>query len=202
MQFYKLLSAFVPAVLCLPGWSEDTNLAAISMPIPLVRQATGYTCGVAALQAVLGYYGVEVREDTLSHAVKSTKQRGTAFSEIALYAAHHGCCVKVQKQMSLGELEELLEQRKPVILAIQAWAEKERDYSQDWDDGHYVVAVGCDQQNIYFMDPSTLGRYTFIPKSELESRWHDSDGQAKFERLGIAIWRAGPIPGREPTRIE
>ena len=45
----------------------------------------------------------------------------------------------------------------------------------DWEDGHYVVAIGYDNKNIYLMDPSTLGNYTFIPIPEFLDRWHDQD---------------------------
>lgn len=46
-----------------------------------------------------------------------------------------------------------------MIVAIQAWAEEGVDYNNDWDDGHYVVVIGYDSDNMFFMDPSTLGIY-------------------------------------------
>ncbi len=56
-----------------------------------------------------------------------------------------------------------------------------------WNEGvrlvgpnHYAVAIGYDEKHIYFMDPSTLGHYTFIPIAEFLDRWHDMDGQVKL----------------------
>ncbi len=49
--------------------------------------------------------------------------------------------------------------------------------AEDWGDGHYAVAVGYDQQNIYLMDPSILGNYGYIliyiysDRNALESEW-------------------------------
>jgi predicted double-glycine peptidase len=59
-------------------------------------------------------------------------------------------------------------------------------YATGYDEGHYVVAVGYDSQNFYFMDPATLGNYTYIPTAEFASRWHDSDQVGKkLEHFGI-----------------
>ena len=41
------------------------------------------------------------------------------------------------------------------------------------DCGHWVVAIGYNKDNIFFMDPSTSGNYTYIPKDKLVARWHD-----------------------------
>ena len=37
------------------------------------------------------------------------------------------------------------------------------------------------------MDPSTAGVYTYIPKVEFETRWHDYDKDGKCEQLGIIV---------------
>ena len=37
---------------------------------------------------------------------------------------------------------------------------------------HFRV-VGFDRKYLYFMDPSTLGNYAFIPIPEFLARWHD-----------------------------
>jgi len=51
----------------------------------------------------------------------------------------------------------------PVLVAIQAYRSDERIAWEDcWDDGHYVVVIGYDQNNIYFEDPSLLGSVGYI----------------------------------------
>lgn len=51
--------------------------------------------------------------------------------------------------------------------------------------------------NIYFMDPSTLANYTYVPIDEFLDRWHDWDGDKKVRHLGIAIWKKGKPEFRE-----
>jgi len=89
------------------------------MKLPLVRQATGYTCGVAAMQSILRYYETE---------------------------------------------------------------------------GHWVVAIGYDENRMLFMDPSTLGNYTYIPNEEFLDRWHDtdSDNVTQLVHFGIVISKSAP----------
>jgi len=87
------------------------------------------------------------------------------------------------------------------MLPIQAWQDEPRDYRADWADGHRVVAVGYDGDNMYFMDPSTPGQYTFIPIPEFLSRWRDTDmdGVAKLQHFGMCITK--PKPGYHPDEI-
>jgi predicted double-glycine peptidase len=144
--------------------------------VPLSRQGHDYTCGVAALQSVLYYYGKEVREDDLAEAVGSDPDLGTDYRKMVEYALAEGFDADIRKEMTLEDLERLIRSKKPAILVIQAWhGTGDVDNLTDWEDGHYVVAIGYDSKNIYLMDPSTLGNYTFIPVHEFLDRWHDQD---------------------------
>jgi predicted double-glycine peptidase len=162
--------------------------------VPLTRQSTDYTCGAAALQSILGYYGDEFREDTLAKEMATDPDKGTDYKNIARFAKVRSYKVEILHEMTLDSLKVLLDKGQPVILAIQAWPEKPVDYSTDWEDGHYVVAVGHDKDRIYFMDPSTLGNYTYIPTKQFLERWHDVDsfGNEKLIRTGIVITKGKP----------
>ena len=168
---------------------------------PLVRQTTEYTCGVAALQSVLLYYGVpDEQESELAKVLGSTSDAGTNYRAIVSYAQELGFAVSAKSRMTVAELEVSIDAKRPVILALQAWAE---DASIDWrksdDNGHYVVATGYDTKNLYFMDPSTRGRYTFIPRAQLEARWHDFDAEAgELDHFGIVI--SGRAPAFDSER--
>lgn len=170
--------------------SEIPNL----IHVPLVRQTTGYACGVAALQSVLGYYGQDVRADKLEKALDTRPESGTDYRNILKYAANLGYNARIRRGLSLRQLERLIDARKPVIAVIQAWRDRRiPDWPNDWADGHYVVAVGYDDQNFYFMDPSTMGNYTYIPRNEFRDRWHDIDQRGrKLRHTGIVI------DGKEP----
>jgi len=103
-----------------------------------------------------------------------------------------GYTVSISKNMQVAELKHQLDLGLPVLCLIQAWPERQVDYQKDWDDGHYVVAVGYDETRIYFMDPSTLGNYTFIPNQEFIDRWHDTDGKERLVRFGMTISKDKP----------
>jgi len=161
--------------------------------VPMTRQSRDYTCGTAALQSVLAYYGEEFRDDELEKKLKSNAKDGTAYLEMVRFALEKSFQVDIIKEMKLERLKSDIERGLPVICLIQAWSEQSSvDYKQDWDDGHYVVAIGFDTNNIYFMDPSTLGNYAYIPIPEFLSRWHDTDGKERLENFGMVISRDPP----------
>jgi hypothetical protein len=52
--------------------ASPSSLPSLLEGVPDVRQSTGYTCGAAALQAVLAYWGTQEREDRLAARLRST----------------------------------------------------------------------------------------------------------------------------------
>jgi predicted double-glycine peptidase len=177
--------------------------------VPRLRQATDYTCGVCALQAVLAYYGEDVREDMLARALKANPKEGTRYQAIADYSRAHGFSVEIKKEAELTDLEGILKSGRPVICLIQAWGEikstsreQKVDYKKDWQDGHYVVAIGFDKDNIYFMDPSTVGTYTFIKRDDFLDRWHDTDGHEKLHHFVMVISKDKPYDPEAITEIK
>lgn len=181
-----------------PTEKNTAELASLKLPsnairVPMTRQSRDYTCGTAALQSVLAYYGEEFREDELEKKLKSNSKDGTAYLEMARFALDRSFQVDIVKEMKLERLKADIESGLPVICLIQAWSDRSSvDYKHDWDDGHYVVAIGFDTNNIYFMDPSTLGNYTYIPISEFLSRWHDTDGKERLQNFGMVISKDPP----------
>lgn len=169
------------------------KLPANAIRVPLTRQSRDYTCGTAALQSVLAYYGAEFREDELEKALKSNQKDGTTYLEMARFALNKSFQVDIVKEMKFERLKSDIENGLPIICLIQAWPEHSVDYKSDWEDGHYVVAIGFDINNIYFMDPSTLGNYTYIPVAEFLSRWHDTDGKERLQNFGMVISKELPV---------
>lgn len=155
--------------------------------VPQIRQADGYGCGVACLQSVLYFYGKELDYETIKKAVKASPENGTDHRNIIKFVQTLGLKVEVRKGMTTFELQDLIDQEKPVILILQAWADRGKNVAQGWDSGHYAVGIGYDSNNIYMMDPSTLGHYAFIPIEEFVSRWHDKDGNIRLVHAGIII---------------
>ena len=171
---------------------EAPALSHISIRVPLVRQPDGYTCGVAALQSVLHYFGHRVRFDTLTVALGATPEQGTNYRRMVAYAQDCGIETTVYIKMDLPALRAQIDAGVPVIVALQAWGDDAHTaYADAWDDGHYVVVVGYTDEHFYFMDPSTLGNYTFLPVNEFLQRWHDcydEDGcTVRLDQFGMAL---------------
>lgn len=181
---------------CMPTFAQSPKI----IRVPLTRQSTDYTCGVAALQAILAFYGEDVREDILAKALHANHKIGTRYKNIQHYAEAHGLSVRVNYEMSLAQLKSSIDAGHPVLCLIQAWADKKTDYKTDWNDGHYVVAVGFEDSRIIFMDPSTAGHYTYIPLQEFEQRWHDVDGTVKLNHFGMSVWKEGA--SFDPDKLE
>jgi predicted double-glycine peptidase len=166
-----------PALACppVPPLDQVANL----IRVPLVRQGTDYTCGVAAFHSVIAYYGEKelddgepIREDKLINKLWANPDYGTNYQNILKYAEVLGYKASFKTDLHLTDLQALIDQGKPTIVIIQAYAEEPVDWSKN-EDGHYVVAVGYDENYVYSMDPSTLGNYTYIPVAEFLERWHD-----------------------------
>jgi predicted double-glycine peptidase len=188
-----------PAQTGVPEMDEVENL----LKLPLVRQATGYTCGVASLMSVLDYFGMPTREDRLSNDLGSGEAWGTDYRRIIEYAGQAGLTVEAMEGMTQETLERYIDEGKPVECAIQAWSDMPEHYAGEIESGHYVVAVGYDAERFYFMDPSTIGHYTYIPRSELDVRWHDhtQEGQV-LEHFGIAFGGTPDYDPQEITKLE
>jgi len=170
------------------------------LPLPDVRQSTGYTCSAAALQAVLAYYGIEEREDRLSQQLGATPQAGAPPPAIVRVARAHGLTAELRQGMTIEELSEAVANGTPVLIALQAWGDKPPGgYRNDWDDGHYVVVVGVQGDEVLCEDPSILGSRGSLTRAELEERWHDTDGTTRYVHMGLLF--GGPAPAPAPPRI-
>lgn len=168
---------------------------------PLVTQATDYTCGVAALQSVLHYYGApDQHESTLAERLGSDPDSGTNFRSIVSYARSLGFHVAARTDMTIADLVMHIDAKRPVLIALQAWAaDPEIDWRETYENGHYAVATGYDARNIYFMDSYLRGAYSFIPRDQLEDRWHDIDSEGPLEHFGIVI--SGKPPAFDFQRV-
>lgn len=161
---------------------------------PLVRQTTDYYCGPAVLVSVLTYLVDKVYEQSeLATALKATANDGCTPDDLARVATHLGVRCEVLQGMTVEDVQDQLEQGRPVILDIQAWGEKLNYPNRD--DGHYVVAVGFDAENIYVMDPSTDNNdYAALSKSELPQRWFDREGDGEeTNHCGVVFYRSNPV---------
>lgn len=166
--------------------------------IPLVRQQTDYSCGPAVLASILTYFGAFSGDEVALYGLLGTDPEfGTAPEDLLRGARHFGLQAELEQGMTLVRLRALVEQRKLVILDVQAWPDdgRKQAWSERWDDGHYVVLIGLDDRFAYLMDPSVEGSYAYVPLRELVERWHDFEPRPvanqgeRFLQLGVVIWR-------------
>jgi predicted double-glycine peptidase len=168
--------------------------------IPDVRQSTGYTCGAAALQAVLAYWGTSEREDRLAARLHSTPEAGTHPADIVRVAREFGLTAEIREGLDLADLEQALAGGTTVIVDLQAWRDRaDLPWTETWDDGHYMVLLAMDRDDLYFEDPSLLGVRGVIPRAEFVDRWHDYEGDPPLdpgdrEYVHMAIFLKGDHP--------
>jgi ABC-type bacteriocin/lantibiotic exporter with double-glycine peptidase domain len=142
------------------------------LPFPDLRQTYDFDCGACALQAVFEYYGIDVREDFIMKCAHTT-HNGTCPEGIKKTAEKFNLDCNISS-ITIDDIKKHINKNIPVILDIQAWSTNPQctDWQHDWKDGHYVIAIGYDNQKMYFEDPSTIGR-DYLTIKELQSRWHD-----------------------------
>jgi predicted double-glycine peptidase len=167
--------------------------------LPIVRQATDYTCGVAATQSIVTYYGSNESEAELSAFLRPSPETGTPVERIAAFLEERGFRLDMAENRTAADLERYITAGKPVMVLLQAWVDAEPGvpvhWEDTWDSGHWVIAVGFDRAHFYFMDPYKTGQYTLIPRAEFESRWHDEDAAGKkYIHFGMAVWRDDRAP--------
>jgi predicted double-glycine peptidase len=174
---------FAFSTIMLVGFSLTSVMAEAKPPVllgvPNVRQHTAYSCGAAALQAILAYYDHNVRQDVLMAKLGTNEIDGTAYWDIVRVAQEYGLKPTVVTHMTRKRIIAEINRGLPVLIAIQAWIDggNPRDL-EGWaartDDGHYLVAIGYDRNRMYFEDPAMFG-IGYIGFDELEARWHDYD---------------------------
>ena len=179
--------------------------------IPEVAQTSAFSCGAAALLAVLEYWGASKpneREEALRGALSTTKEYGTDAREMERLARARGLEAHLDHGLDYDMLRSMVREGWTIITEIQAWdGPKVREGpGAERDAGHYVVVMGCDGERVFVMDPalrdgdSKAGptQYGWVPAEEFERAWLDDIGrhgvgvviQGKFGARGAR----GPVP--------
>jgi uncharacterized protein len=169
------------------------NLALFSMPD--TRQSTEYSCGAAAFQAVLGYWGRDICEEDLREMLNTNEESGTYPDDIIRVANALGLQAEYKENMTLADLEKNVAQGVPVIVDCQAWrsvSQYSESWANTWHNGHWLVVIGIDETNVTLEDPYLLGDRGFMSREEFEARWHNSRGlddedTVKQIHMGVAV---------------
>jgi len=164
---------------------------------PRVIQTYEYDCGAKALQAVLLYYGLEVREEALIKCAKTDKKEGTLIKPLVAVFKKYGLKTD-SRSLTVKELKKYLDKKIPVMLLLQAWSFEKIDYTDSYRDGHWAIAIGYDKDKIFFEDPYSFA-YVYLSYEELKERWHAQEKGQKIINHGIAVY--GKKPAYDPQRM-
>lgn len=167
------------------------------LDFPELRQTFEYDCGAKVLQAILVYYGIELREEILLQQAATDKKKGTTRQGVARVLKKYKLSF-VSESMTLENLKDYIDQKIPVLLLLQAWGDQPIKYDKDWHDNHWVVMIGYDQRKIFFEDPYTFVRAT-LTNAELEKRWHAQENKRKIFHHGIAVFGKKPVFSSKKT---
>jgi predicted double-glycine peptidase len=166
------------------------------------RQSTEYSCGASALQAVLSYWGKDLDEEELMKLLHTTPETGTYPEDIVKVAQELGFDAEVRDNLALDDVEKSTQKGYPVIILGQAWKsrqEAEKAWSDDWEDGHYVVILKVDKDYVYFEDPYVRLGKGFMPRQAFEEHWHNIAGKTpsdKSKQMHVGIFIKGEKPAK------
>lgn len=173
--------------------------------VPDVVQSTDYSCGCAALEAVLAYWGIGLTEKEIIEEAKVDPETGAEMEHLLEVAKKRGLKGVVRERLVLRDLAKELQKGRPVIALIQAWrADESVAWKDDWDDGHYVVVIGIDRKNVYVEDPSLEDARGEIPHAEFIERWHcwTIDGRKTHGQAILIGGREVAKRAKGPRKIE
>ena len=173
--------------------------------IPLFHKDDNYACSTACMAAILQYFsdGVEMKERQLADLIQATQGNEMTVEEMVSYINQVSfeedgkralMYANLSRYMTVCDLISDIDNGIPVICPIQAWytdSDGNYDAAYEYKDvqefGHFVVAVGYDNEKIYFMDPAQAEAYSYIPIKELDKRWHEKENGIEYERCGIEV---------------
>ncbi len=158
--------------------------------IPHGRQTFEYDCGAKALQVVLAYYGIDVREDRLIKEL-NCDHHGTPVKDMIAVAEKKGFQVLAKCGVALETVKQYVDANFPVIVLVQAWADTDMtldDWRMTSEYGHYVVVIGHYGNIIVFRDPSSFSK-TWMTEEEFMARWHAADDltQEKLDNFAMVL---------------
>jgi predicted double-glycine peptidase len=194
-----------------PSSRSNVHLPSNVVHVPAVKQRTDYSCGAAATLALLRFWKgdeyARIEEHDLFGVLETTPSNGTEPEPITEYLCKQAGleATYLHGDVTLAHLERAVDAGHPPLVDLQAWRDTEQPWSEVWDAGHYCILVGHDAEHLFFMDPSVLthGAYAYIPRGELNERWHDLAGpdNRRLERMTVFVhgsqprWApVGPLP--------
>lgn len=170
--------------------------------IPDVIQMNSYTCGVGVFQAVAMHFGYWGYQEEFAKALGSTSDQGTHPARIVKGLKKLGLEAQLLENLTLETLKEKLREGAVVIIDYQAWNEhpEGKDYAKEWEDGHYSILIGYNDDVLFIEDPSLLGTRGYLTNKDFLARWHDYEIENGKRRDYVHM--AIVVKGREVLQPE
>jgi len=149
--------------------------------LQMASQSKDFSCGVSAMLAVLHHYNKKVSERELFKRLECTPENGVTPLKIIEVAKYYGLKPEF-KQLTTKDVQKLTDMDIPIILMVQS-----RNRNYDYDDGHYIVAVGYDKEGILVYDPLDDNKKTRIRYAELPNVWYDWMDGKMLRYYGIVV---------------
>ncbi len=162
---------------------------AIGLNVPVVLQGNDFSCGRAALQAILDAHGVAVDNLALGQALGTDPDDGTQPDALVDLVKSLGLPCEVRDHASLDDLAHALDAGAPCICCVQKNG-----------GGHWVTLVDMDEDYVYVMDP--LSGMRTIPAADWLRDWHDTAGGKTYTRWALAVGApAATTESQQPSRL-
>lgn len=143
-------------------------------------QSTPWTCGPAALRAVLAHHGTEVGEDELAVLAGNAPVIGCTPAGLIRAATELGYRADCFCMRSPAALAAFLARDLPVMLVVDSFTQPGRA-------GHWVVATALEGDSVRIMDPHAPTRWRRLPRTDLDARWWHREGGHVVRRLALVM---------------
>jgi ABC-type bacteriocin/lantibiotic exporter with double-glycine peptidase domain len=156
---------------------------------PTVTQKTRDDCGAAIVSSILRKHNIKHQYTRLCKELNVGKI-GTEEKDIVNFLKGKGFSAWMTYDMTVDSLLNFIDSEIPVILIIQAWSRSKREdkYEGLTNYGHYVLAIGHNDNRVVFMDSGLpFGSYGYLTKEELEKRWYYVSEDNRKLRVGIVV---------------
>lgn len=149
-------------------------------------QETPWTCGPAALRAVLAHHGDDVDEDTLAVLAGNVPVLGVRPSGLVKAATELGYHVSAFQAAGVAALAPLLARDLPVLAVVDSFTQPGRA-------GHWVVVTALGPGGVTLMDPHAPGNWRTLTPAAFDARWWHREGGRVARRLAVVVAPAARV---------
>lgn len=143
-------------------------VSALSQPaikVPFKEQEAKNWCGVAVVQSLLEYYGIEESQQHIADEVNLERERDLLVGEMRTYLMKKGLSVSLYQTERDGRALKALKRYVDRGIPVVALQRKSLSSNQ----GHYRIVVGVGEDEVVVLDPSV--GLLYIPVDDFLSLW-------------------------------